>query len=584
MTKITIFKNHNTPNNPTHLEIEEVFKVIRSDKYKPQITKVFKGDKEAKSELPCIVFGGEFGYRSKESLIEASGYAVLDFDYTKDMTDPVSAAKELKEILKRDNYIHAVMMSPSYKGVKALVKIPKVESDEEYKSYYYGLLSLYPYADTSTVDISRICYVTHDPDLYVNENSTLWDITADYNQDTPTNITDVPLKMMKNAQKGEKHDTLRRASVLLGGYVPTYISEQEAVEVLSDAVRTFENYDQKHLAHFSTIKSGVKEGMKNPLTIDSAVENKLNLTGNSIIETEKLIVSSNYGWDILGDFYDGKIKPALITGIPFFDKHYPSRPNELRTLTGAKGRGKTSITLGLAVLFHVVGNIKYIIACLENPVERAKESLFQYLSGVSAMRMRRDNPELFLKYTKYIDNNFIFINVYTIEQVLNVSEYLINKEPNRDWEIIIDPVNKLMAGYGYHGAVDYKSGMEIARKLTDFSLNVCSIHLNTHLIMSSQREKGSTKYSSGSESSWFISAASMTATIDRTQGTSDNVINVDNIRDRHKGGCETDIENPLIIKWDEGYNLSFRMLEALNNKDSQNFAIDFVKKKFNWSL
>ena len=86
--------------------------------------------RDEKKKIPAIIFQGQFSKREKESLIQASGLMILDFDHT---------GPEFKETLKSIPFIYIAFISLGGDGVKALVKIPVVKSDEEYKKHFFAI-------------------------------------------------------------------------------------------------------------------------------------------------------------------------------------------------------------------------------------------------------------------------------------------------------------------------------------------------------------------------------------------------------------------------------------------------------------
>jgi len=84
-------------------------------------------------------------------------------------------AIDFRNSISDDDYIFSCWISPSGKGVKALVKIPK--DIENHKEYFKALKNYYnhPNWDDSGSDVSRFCFESYDSDLFINENSKLWD-------------------------------------------------------------------------------------------------------------------------------------------------------------------------------------------------------------------------------------------------------------------------------------------------------------------------------------------------------------------------------------------------------------------------
>ena len=179
MNNVTIFQNIRDTDTPffrdVHLILERIkdgagatkglVQKIRLEKRKPERN-------ELKKQLPAICFSGTFNKRSDASILNHSGLICLDFDgYEKQ--------KELlqdKETISKNKYTFSVFISPSGNGLKVLVKIP---ADTENHTNYFNSLEKHfnsPYFDKTSKNISRVCYESYDPLIYVNENSSIWDI------------------------------------------------------------------------------------------------------------------------------------------------------------------------------------------------------------------------------------------------------------------------------------------------------------------------------------------------------------------------------------------------------------------------
>lgn len=152
-------------------------------------SKLTKEEKDtAKKKLGAVTFGGIFSKRAKDCLKESSGLIVLDFDNLENIF-------ESKERLSKDEYIFACWISPSGNGLKALVRIPSVENDEEFKSFFSCIKKYFDWieVDESGKDISRLCLESYDPDIYLNVDSKLWvdfvpNEVANYELGVVTNI------------------------------------------------------------------------------------------------------------------------------------------------------------------------------------------------------------------------------------------------------------------------------------------------------------------------------------------------------------------------------------------------------------
>lgn len=175
-SQVTIFQNIRDTAAPFFRDVTVILERIKEGATKELVKKIRleknKGERnELKKQLPAICFSGKFNKRSDNSIIEHSGLICLDFDgYTKQ--------KELlsdKENLCKNKYVYSVFISPSGNGLKVLVKIP---ADVDNHVNYFNSLEKYfnsSYFDKTSKNLSRVCYESYDPLIYINENSSVWD-------------------------------------------------------------------------------------------------------------------------------------------------------------------------------------------------------------------------------------------------------------------------------------------------------------------------------------------------------------------------------------------------------------------------
>ena len=174
--QITIFKDIKETSQPFYRPAEVILKRIQEGSSKDLVKKIrAEKNKEnrniLKQKLPAICFSGTFNKRNDNALQEHSGLICLDFDgYPSNKVMLME-----KEKLSKDKYVYCVFISPSGKGLKALVKIP---ADAENHKNYFNSLELYfnsDYFDKTSKNISRVCYESYDPLLHINHNSNTWD-------------------------------------------------------------------------------------------------------------------------------------------------------------------------------------------------------------------------------------------------------------------------------------------------------------------------------------------------------------------------------------------------------------------------
>jgi hypothetical protein len=179
---ITIFSKITDVENPFYKEINEVLTSFKdgSNALKIEAIRNEKNkDKRniAKGKLVSVCFSGEFSRRAAKNIINHSGFACLDFDDLPSFDDAVC----LRDSLQDNEYIYSAFISPSGNGVKAIVKIPP--EIENHKKYYEALCETFDsFLDVKTKDVSRVCYESYDPDLFINENSKVWALKKEYSE------------------------------------------------------------------------------------------------------------------------------------------------------------------------------------------------------------------------------------------------------------------------------------------------------------------------------------------------------------------------------------------------------------------
>ena len=146
--------------------LDNVLNYIRSDKWKSKIDKC-KIDTKNKTWLPCFTPTGKFTHRSIKGMVSYNGIICLDIDHVE---YPQSLKKKASEL----SWVHAAFITPSYKGLKILVKTDASvetfrEAEEIVANKFFEFTGFQ--RDNHCKDIARIQYVSHDPDLYRNLNS-----------------------------------------------------------------------------------------------------------------------------------------------------------------------------------------------------------------------------------------------------------------------------------------------------------------------------------------------------------------------------------------------------------------------------
>ncbi len=117
-----------------------------------------------------VTFSGIFSARNKNALISSSNLMVFDFDNVPDISD-------LRHILLHDEYFKTELLftSPSGKGLKWVIPYDPQTSRHEFffRSVVNYLRKTYKIkADHTGKDIARACFLSHDPNCYINPKYT----------------------------------------------------------------------------------------------------------------------------------------------------------------------------------------------------------------------------------------------------------------------------------------------------------------------------------------------------------------------------------------------------------------------------
>lgn len=178
---VSIFQNFNEV--VQNQKIIEVLNDIKTGKYKNVISYLRKSLAESKMEayerakksLPAFTPSASFkGGRKLEYFTTYTQIVVLDID--KISSEQLNNAKALAS---QSQYTFAVFVSPSGNGLKIFVRVNSAQENHKeaflkLQKFYEELLAL-P-IDKSGKDITRLCFVSYDTDLFLNENASIFPV------------------------------------------------------------------------------------------------------------------------------------------------------------------------------------------------------------------------------------------------------------------------------------------------------------------------------------------------------------------------------------------------------------------------
>ena len=169
--QVTTFKSRTSTTPESQTTLAEVLEGIKSGKWKSKILKCRENLKN-KDWLPCFTPTGIFSHRSIAGQEFYNGIICLDID-------GISEPDVIKAKASEFPWVHSCFITASGNGLKVIVKTEANQinytSYEEAFAKYWQSLGMPP-RDNHCKDIARIQYISWDPNLYYNPNSTVFNL------------------------------------------------------------------------------------------------------------------------------------------------------------------------------------------------------------------------------------------------------------------------------------------------------------------------------------------------------------------------------------------------------------------------
>ena len=481
---VTIFKNIFSK-EPHLITVSQALARIKQGKSKSKVEEIRtcldkERGNELKKNLPSICFSGEFKQdRRDEDLIKHSLYIVLDFDMVNDCV--------LKRTqLSKYSFVKAAWISPSGNGVKCLVKI---KDGKNHKEHFKALQDLFPEVDKSGINISRVCYESYDPDIFIREDEVAFDkikkeeviekkaVASSY--DKFNNV----LKWLSN--RGDAFRTGERNLFL-------YKLASASCRFGIDEV----DCENEFIASFGAGSDFTRGEVTR--TIKSAYKANMSLFGSAVFQNEVLIDSKNKQEVVINeDIYNLEIKPkdvifgedvkaealniyhkgyesASTTYVKELDVHFKWKKGELTLLTGIGNYGKSSFLKYLLMLKMIVEGKKFAIFSPEdNPASEFYHDLTEIFFGQNMTPdvLYRPNQSEYEAVYDFISKHIFYVYPKTIaptpEYIKERFLELIIKEKIEG--CIIDPFNQMTNDYSSFGGRDDKYLETVLSDLSRFA-------------------------------------------------------------------------------------------------------------------
>jgi hypothetical protein len=424
-----------------------------------------------KLNLPSICFSGKFGAdRKDEQLVAHSGFIVLDFDDISDLRDKQT------EIIQKD-FVYACWVSPSGNGLKALVKIA---DGKKHREHFQSLQEVFPEIDRSGINVSRVCYESFDPDIYINNKAVVFTKAKKIEKVVVNEIETIDdsenfrriLKWLTNKNDafvtGERNTYIFK---LASACCRFGINEEAALSLIATEYLVSNDFTM------SEMRGAVKSGYRaNRAIAGSAIlqkEKLVNKTTNYEIDVKKEFVDEkgdNYRVEDVVYGIDVKDKALLINqngfdkvmgvGIPELDHIFKPKRGEITLLTGIGNYGKTawqkSQLLSIIIMY---GEKIATFSPEDTPAEEYFHDFVEMLLGCECTPFNPNRPanDIYEAAYDFISKHIFYISA---EMLSPTPQYIKEKflelivQEKVDF-CCIDPFNQMTNDYkGFGGRTD----------------------------------------------------------------------------------------------------------------------------------
>jgi hypothetical protein len=464
---ITIYRNIFDKTNPNYITIDKALERIKVGRSAEKIAEIRKQlDKERadklKCNLPSVCFSGKFQERTDSGLLEHSGFICLDFDNLEDVQDA-------KSQLCTNEFIYACWISPRANGLKALVKIA---DGKQHRLHFQALKEIFPEIDNSGINESRVCFESHDPDIFINKKAAIFRKTKAIEQQTTyerSNYTESFQKLLKwQINKGNAFVSGERNIFLFklaGACCRFGIHESDTISLCAMEFNIgFDSFTHSELE--KVVKSAYKQNRSQYGTAQFEREVLVEKVNRKEVEIDADIFNPEirpkdviFGEDVKADalnLYDKGYPSLLALDVPDLDAHFKFKKGEITLLTGIGNYGKSTFLKWFLIMRVIKFKEKFALFSPEdNPAHEFYHDLVEIYAGMkltpeSTYRITRENYEqiydylskhIFYVYPKEISPTPDYIKERFLEMIIK----------EKIDGCIIDPFNQMTNEYAKSG-------------------------------------------------------------------------------------------------------------------------------------
>lgn len=477
---VTIFENIYSK-EPRYITADQAIDRIKSGRSKSKIEAIRSAiDKDRadglKRQLPSVCFSGKFkAEREDESLIEHSGFIVLDFD----SMDTETMRSKQTDLISMD-YVYACWISPRGNGLKVLIRIA---DGKKHRQHFEALREVFPEVDKSGVNESRVCYESYDPEIYINRDAKIFTKIKTVKQVERTEILQDEQEIFNRLVKwlsnkkdafvtGERNQFIFKLASACCRFGLAEISAENLIR--NEFINSSTDFSVKEAN--ATIKSAYKRNragtasFEKEVLVDTVSRQEVTIESEEIPSRPKDVV---YGEDVKKEalkIYNNGYEFIQPIGIPLFDIYFKFRKCELTLLTGHGNYGKSEFKKFLQVCRAVRFGEKFASFPPEDyPIHSYYHDLTEILLGCdcSAINPNRPNIEIYNNAYDFISRHFFYIYPKSIsptpEYIKERFLELVIKEKIDGCDI--DPFNQMTNDYNKAGG---RSDKYLETVLSDF--------------------------------------------------------------------------------------------------------------------
>lgn len=232
------------------------------------------------SFIPSVILNGEG--RKLTDIVDFNPVMLVEFD-------KIDNSIELKERLFNNlKSVIAAWISPSGRGLKLLIRIPKPSSVETYKSYYCGLafyLSQYEGFDGVNYNIVLPLFLSYDKEILIREDAEEWtqrggkinafqvyegefEVPEDIEEIIKQKIVD-KISFLVGQIDDNAHPRIRNIATIFGGFCSQYgFNIDEADDLICNLINDNMYMQKNPRGYCKTAKEFLRKGFLSPIELD----------------------------------------------------------------------------------------------------------------------------------------------------------------------------------------------------------------------------------------------------------------------------------------------------------------------------